>query len=165
MILAIQTNLERGMKLLNTISDEQYSNTTVAPYFSSIGGHMRHILDVFDCVFEGLNDSKVDLSARKRNETVELKTKQGLIYFDRIIAQLKELDAADFEKNIAVVDDLGSGVVEQNYTLGGLLIQAHSHAIHHFASLGYIIAQLGIEIPDDDFGLNPTTPKNKTLLA
>ena len=47
-----------------------------------------------------------------------------------------------------VNDDLGLGVVAANYTLGGILIQAHSHAIHHFASVGYIICQLGIELPD-----------------
>ena len=50
MIPAIVINLERGVNLLNSISDEQYSNTTVAPYYSSIGRHMRHILDVFDCI-------------------------------------------------------------------------------------------------------------------
>ena len=163
MISAITLNLERGVKLLKTISDEHYSNATIAPYYSSIGSHMRHILDVFDCVFEGLPTSKVDLSARKRNEIIELKISEGLLYFDRIITQLNDLKSSDFEQVIAVVDDLGLGRIEQNYTLGSLLIQVHSHAIHHFASLGYIISQLGIEIPDSDFGLNPTTPKKEIL--
>lgn len=163
MISAITINLERGIKLLNSISDEQYSNTTIAPYYSSIGRHMRHILDVFDCIFEGLVDSKVDLTARKRNEIIELKTAEGLQYFCKVLHQLDSLKSLDFNKVIIVVDDLGGGNIEQDYTLGGLLIQAHSHAIHHFASLGYIIAQLGIEIPDADFGFNPTTPKSEIL--
>lgn len=163
MITAITVNLERGVKLLNYISDEQYSNTSIAPYYSSIGRHMRHILDVFDCVFEGLAVSRVDLSARKRNEAVELKTDEGIQYFDKIITELEVLKSADFEQKIVVVDDMGMGIIEQNYTLGGILMQAHSHAIHHFASLGYIISQLGIEIPDADFGFNPTTPKKVIL--
>lgn len=163
MISAITINLERGVKLLNSISDEQYSNITIAPYYSSIGRHMRHILDVFDCIFEGIEDLKVDLTARKRNEIIELKTAEGLQYFDKVLHQLNGVKPSDFNKIISVVDDLGGGNIEQNYTLGGLLIQAHSHAIHHFASLGYIIAQLGIEIPDADFGFNPTTPKNEVL--
>ena len=53
MINAIEKNLERGIHLLNTISDAQYSDTSIAPYHSSIGGHMRHVLDVFSCVFDG----------------------------------------------------------------------------------------------------------------
>ena len=165
MISAIVINLERGVKLLNSISDEQYSNTTVAPYYSSIGRHMRHILDVFDCIFEGLGDSRIDLSSRKRNEIIELKTEKGLQYFDKIITELSVLKSVDFETVIVVVDDMGLGKVEQNFTLGGILMQAHSHATHHFASLGYIISQLGIEIPDSDFGFNPTTPKGIVLNA
>ncbi|AOW21937.1 DinB family protein [Urechidicola croceus] len=165
MITAIEKNLKRGIKLLNSISDEQYSNTSIAPYYSSIGRHMRHILDIFDCIFIGLPIGQVDLSARTRNELIELKTKEGIQYFNRVIDQLEVYKTLNLEQIINVTDDLGMGKIEQNYTLGGLLIQAHSHAIHHFASLGYIISQLGIEIPDEDFGFNPTTPKNQTLEA
>ena len=58
MIADITQNLERGIQLLNCISNEIYGNTTIAPYYSSIGSHMRHILDIFDCIFDGL-ESKV----------------------------------------------------------------------------------------------------------
>ncbi len=165
MINAIEKNLERGVKLLNSISNQQYANTSAAPYYSSIGGHIRHILDVFDCLFEGLPNGVVDLSARKRNELVEIDTAMGITYFNIIISKLDQLKTANLEQLVLVKDDLGLGMIEQNYTLGGLLIQAHSHAIHHFASLGYIIAQLGIEIPDEDFGYNPTTPREEKLEA
>lgn len=163
MINAIEKNLERGIKLLNSISNQQYSDTSIAPYYSSIGGHMRHILDVFDCLFEGLPNGLVDLSARKRNELVEVDVVEGIKYFNTIISKLQQLKSVDLDQLILVSDDLGLGVVNQKYTLGSLLIQAHSHATHHFASLGYIISQLGIEIPDEDFGYNPTTPKGTLL--
>lgn len=164
MIVAIEKNLERGIILLSSITDEQYSNTSIAPYYSSIGRHMRHILDVFDCIFDGLETkTTVNLAARKRNESVELKTKLGIQYLKKIINKLKSLSSSDFNHLILVSDDLGMGIIVQEYTLGGLLIQAHSHAIHHFASLGYIICQLGIKIPDEDFGFNPTTPRDQLL--
>lgn len=159
MIDAIEKNLQRGVSLLITISNEQYSDASVAPYFSSIGCHMRHILDVFSCVFEGLEESNVCLSKRNRNQLVEQKTNLGIDYFENTIQQLKELDPSDFSKTIIVTDDMGLGVEAVNYTLGAILMQAHSHAIHHFASVGYIIYHLGIELPDADFGFNPTTPK------
>ena len=41
-------------------------------------------------------------------------------------------------------------------------MQTQSHAIHHYASIANIIYQQGIELPDSDFGFNPTTP-NKNL--
>jgi uncharacterized damage-inducible protein DinB len=162
---AIIKNLNRGVKLLQTIDNEQYKDASIAPYHSSIGGHMRHILDVFDCIFEGLESKQVDLTKRKRNELAEIKTSVGIAYFNRVIKQLEQLKDVDFNQLVKVSDDLGLGMVTVNYTLGSALIQAHSHAIHHFASIGYIISQLGIKLPDADFGYNPTTPKNSTLDA
>lgn len=159
MVDAIKTNLERGVYLLNYISDEQYANTTIAPYYSSIGSHMRHVLDVFDCVFEGLNTGTINLIHRKRNENAENFTLHGINYFNEILLKLQGLDSEKFDTKVTVTDDLGLGVITANYTLSAILIQAHSHAIHHFASIGYIIAQLGIELPDEDFGFNPTTPR------
>jgi len=161
MIPAITQNLNRGVKLLNAIDDSQYSNNSVAPYYSSIGIHMRHILDVFDCIFEGLETKKVDLAARKRNELAENKVSFGLIYFDEIIKKLESLQNENLDVVVEVKDDLGMGVVTANYTLASALIKAHSHAIHHFASIGYVISQLGINLPDTDFGYNPTTPRSK----
>lgn len=162
MIEAIHYNLNRGIKLLKCISNDQYCNTSIAPYYSSIGTHIRHILDVFDCIFEGLGESEINLINRKRNQLSENYIEHGLNYFNEIIENLELLKTQDFNKIVKVTDDLGLGVITANYTLGGILIQAHSHAIHHFASVGYVISQLGIELPDNDFGFNPTTPKTKS---
>lgn len=163
MIQAIIYNLQRGVKLINAIDDSQYGDNSIAPYYSSIGIHMRHILDVFDCIFDGLETKKVDLSARKRNELAENKVIFGLQYFEEVIEKLESLKYADLDVKVEVKDDLGLGVITANYTLASALIQAHSHAIHHFASIGYIISQLGIHLPDADFGYNPTTPRNKIV--
>ncbi|WP_298370270.1 DinB family protein [uncultured Lutibacter sp.] len=159
MIEAIDKNLQRGIQLLQYISDENYRDTSIAPYYSSIGSHMRHILDVFDCIFEGISNNEINLIKRKRNQESETFTEKGIAYFNEVLMKLESLKNEDFDKIVKVTDDLGLGVVTANYTLGGILIQAHSHAIHHFASIGYVISQLGIELPDEDFGFNPTTPK------
>ncbi|MCF6223064.1 MAG: DinB family protein [Flavobacteriaceae bacterium] len=163
MVQAIIYNLQRGIKLLNIIDSQQYNDTSVAPYYSSIGIHMRHILDVFDCIFTGLETGKVNLAARKRNELAETKVENGLEYFEVIIAKLKKIQLENLDTMIEVQDDLGLGVVTASYTLASAFIQAHSHAIHHFASIGYIISQLGINLPDADFGYNPTTPRSNIL--
>jgi len=161
MIEAIEHNLNRGVKLLKSINDTQYSDTTMQPYHSSIGTHMRHILDVFDCIFNGLEYNQIDLTARKRNQLAEEKTAFGLAYFADIIEKLNSFKDLDLNQEVEVTDDLGSGKVTARYTLASILIQAHSHAIHHFASIGYIICKLGIELPDADFGYNPSTPTCK----
>ena len=163
MIQAITLNLQRGVKLLNVINDNQYSDASIAPYYSSIGIHMRHILDVFDCIFDGVETKKVNLAARKRNELAEIKVAHGLAYFENIISKLEQLQSKNLDDVVEVKDDLGLGMITANYTIASALIQAHSHAIHHFASIGYIISQLGIDLPDSDFGYNPTTPRNNLI--
>jgi hypothetical protein len=163
MINAIEKNLDRGIRLLECISDEEYSNTSIPPYYSSIGGHMRHILDVFDCIFDGLESDNINLINRKRNTLAENYTDYGISYFNSTIKRLKLLENTDFNRIIMVTDDLGLGIISANYTVAGILIQAHSHAIHHFASVGYVISQLGIQLPDDDFGFNPTTPRTNKV--
>jgi len=163
MIPAIIQNLNRGVNLLNSINDEQYANNSTAPYYSSIGIHMRHILDVFDCIFKGIEARQIDLTARERNELAETKVAVGLTYFDQIMSKLNEIQLEDLNQMVEVKDDLGLGMVTANYTLAAALIQAHSHAIHHFASIGYIISQMGINLPDGDFGYNPTTPRGDMI--
>jgi uncharacterized damage-inducible protein DinB len=163
MIPAIIHNLNRGVNLLNSISDEQYANNSTAPYYSSIGIHMRHILDVFNCILTGMESNQIDLTARQRNELAETKVAVGLDYFDEIMSQLNDIQMEDLDTMVKVKDDLGLGMITANYTLAAALIQAHSHAIHHFASIGYIISQMGINLPDGDFGYNPTTPRGDMI--
>ena len=159
MVLAIQQNLERGMNLVHIISDADYTDTSVAPYHTSIGIHMRHVLDVFHTVFKGLSENKVNLMERSRNQLVENDRSEGVNYFEQTIEQLKLIKEEDLERGLIVTDDLGNGPIEMNYTIGAILAQAHSHAIHHFASIGYLISQLQLELPDENFGFNPTTPR------
>lgn len=159
MIAAIEKNLQRGILLLNSISDDAYTNSTIPPYFSSIGCHMRHILDVFSCVLNGFSIKNIDLTQRERNEDIELKTASGIAYFESILKQIKSLSEEDLTTEIQVTDDLGLGKVTAKSTLGAVLMQTQSHTIHHYASVGYMIHQLGIQLPDADFGFNPTTPK------
>ena len=144
---------------MQSIDDVQYSDNATAPYYSSIGIHMRHILDVFDCIFRGLEEGLIDLSDRQRNELAETKVEVGIRYFEEIIERLRTLDPGQLGQMVRVRDDLGMGMVTADYTVAAALIQAHSHAIHHFASIGYIIARQGISLPDVDFGYNPTTPR------
>ena len=158
MIGALQNNLKLGVDLLRALSEAQYQDTSVGPYHASIGNHIRHILDMFDCVFSGLNSGAIDLTARKRDENIEQDISAALVYFKRTLDQLTALRGMDMCKIVSVTDDLGMGVERADYTLAAILIQTHSHATHHYASIGHILCQIGVDVPDNVFGYNPTTP-------
>ncbi|MFD1614421.1 hypothetical protein [Gelatiniphilus marinus] len=163
MITIIESTLKTLQKtkvLLDGLQDHTLSNATVAPYYSSIGTHIRHILDFYDCIFN--SDNLIDLTARSRSKDVESKCDCAANYLNTIIEKLRK---ADFNMNdpVVVVDDLGLGKIEIKYTLGAVFAQANSHTIHHYAIINYILQGLKIPFNDADFGYNPTTPKLSSL--
>ena len=153
--------LLKAKSLLTLLSNEDLRNNSISPYYSSVGSHLRHILDFYDCILS-VKDCSVDLTARKRNTNIENDCDLAQIYLQEILDKLYQIEN-DKDKNLVVIDDLGLGRIEINYTLSALLAQANSHTIHHFAIINYILNGLGIQITDENFGFNPTTPKNVNL--
>jgi hypothetical protein len=165
MNIIIQSNLKTLQKtsiLLSNLTNEELCNNSVSPYYSSLGCHIRHILDFYDCVLNIDSENRVDLTARKRNNKVESNCDDAVQYLNQIIIRLNNITLKE-EGKVIVVDDLGLGITEIQYTVGALFAQANSHAIHHYAIINYILDSLGIAIHDNDFGYNPTTPKATTL--
>ena len=153
--------LQKSRDLLSLLTNEQLRDKSVSPYYSSVGSHLRHIYDFYDCVLN-IKENKVDLTARKRNNDVERDCDSAKCYLSEIIDKLN-LCNSDIENELIVIDDLGLGKIEIKYTFSALLSQANSHTIHHYAIINYILNGLKIKIKDDSFGFNPTTPKKATL--
>ena len=150
--------LEKSEYLLNSLSNNQLCNASIPPYYSSIGTHIRHILDFYDCIYNVSTENKIDLTARSRNKTVESNCDCAKDYLEKILNTLKSVER-DVNQKVIVIDDLGLGKIEMLYTFGALLAQANSHTIHHYAIISYILEGLKINFNDSDFGYNPTTPK------
>ena len=154
--------LQKSQILLDNLSNTQLCDASVSPYYSSIGTHIRHVLDFYDCIFNVNNEDKVDLTARSRNKDVESDCGCAQDYLNLIIKRLNST-TLDINEAVLVVDDLGLGKMEIPYTYGALFAQANSHTIHHYAIINYIFDSLGIVINDTEFGYNPTTPKITAL--
>ena len=154
--------LNKAQSLLDTLTDDQLCNPSIGPYYSSIGSHLRHVLDFYDCLFNYGDNFVVDLTSRSRNKDVERQCCTARDYLNTTIEKIKNFNL-NLDKEVSVIDDMGLGKVEINYTFSVLFAQANSHAIHHFAIINYIIEGLGFSLEDSDFGYNPTTPKNKTV--
>lgn len=161
MNIIIQSTLKTLQKiqtLLDHISNSQLCDTSVPPYHSSIGSHIRHILDFYDCVFNADSQNKIDLTSRSRNKDVEADCGCARNYLNTIVEKIKT-SSININDHVLVIDDLGLGNIEIEYTYGALFAQANSHTIHHYATINYIFDNLGIVIKDSEFGYNPTTPK------
>lgn len=159
MLTTITANLRR-IKSLTALSIEDYTDASTGPYYSSIGSHIRHVLDIFNCLANGLDDGKVDLTHRTRGGCAETDPTESIIYLNQTIKKIIALDIHPISHPLTLIDDLGCGNVATPATLGAIIFQAHSHAIHHFAIIGYILHIRELTLPDSKFGYNPTTPLN-----
>lgn len=155
--------LQNTETLLTTLSNSELINNSIAPYKSSIGCHIRHILDFYDCIL--VNDFQIDLTERKRQLNVETNCDIALNYLKELQEKIQKIDTKKLNRLVVVTDDLGLGKTEIEYTFSALLAQANSHTIHHYAIINYILDGLGISIHDENFGYNPTTPKSEVNLT
>lgn len=160
-ISSINHNLNNAITLLKAIDTTTYQDTSVGPYYSSIGSHIRHTLDFFDCIISGLDSNNIDLTARKRDETLSTDKELAIDYVYKLQETLMSYIGANTDYLIHVTDNMGQGKVTVNYTLESILSHANSHAVHHYAIIGYILDHIGAEIKIPGFGYNPTTPINK----
>jgi len=156
--------LEKSQSLLEILTNEQLSNHSVSPYYSCIGSHLRHILDFYDCILDGVSKKSIDLIKRNRDKSMHSDCSYAFSNVERVINMLRQLEDIDFSEIYLVSDDLGLGKISIDYTLGAVLAQANSHAIHHYAIISYILDRLKIPIRDETFGYNPTTPKSEVNL-
>ncbi len=157
-INAVIHNLDKSVPLYTDLDSKVFSNNNIAPYFSGVGMHMRHILDIYTCVLNGLFSGYVDFTRRNRGNEAEASQSEGFRYLQETIELLKGIKDKPSSLSIKVIDDLGLGLVTITSTLAAVLSQAHSHAIHHYAAIGYLLELQDIKIPEIDFGYNPTTP-------
>ena len=160
-ISSINHNLNKAILLLDSLDTDLYTDSTVGPYYSSIGSHIRHALDFFDCIVKGIDDNNIDLTKRDRDQRIaenKEEAKQSIYRLQNVL--LTYLDVPT-DYLIHVTDNMGQGNVTVHYTLESILAHANSHLIHHYATIGYILDYLNISTEIPGFGYNPTTPDNK----
>lgn len=158
-ILGNIEGLDQGVALLSVMTDEQYC-MRAKPYIeSSIGEHLRHILDLYLAVQQSSEDSHVDYDIRRRGALVEVCRETGLKELNAIKSWLVGLshdmahEPITVMTEVSVVDTL---VAKVPSTLLRELIFVSAHAIHHYA-LMTISARLCDFHTPRDLGIAPAT--------
>lgn len=159
----IRTNigwLRQAEALLEQISDAVY---TVAPGGLTphkAGGHLRHILEFYECFLAGLADSHIDYDARKRDLSLERSRPAAR---DRIRCLIRSLEAepalrADSVIWVRMEDSAGTQTPEPFLvsSVGRELQVLSSHTIHHFALMAMVLRVHGVAV-DAGFGMAPST--------
>jgi len=152
--------LRQAQALLDGISDAIYtaSPMDLAPH--KAGGHLRHILEFYECFLAGLAGGRIDYDARKRNLSVETSRRTAQERIRSLIHRLETEPALRIDSVVwvRIEDSAGSGILEPFLvsSVGRELQVLSSHTIHHFALMAMTLRALGMFI-EADFGMAPST--------
>jgi uncharacterized damage-inducible protein DinB len=152
--------LQQLHDLVEQLTEAEFSGRLSILSGSSIGMHLRHILEFYECLFEGLQTGTVNYEKRRRNlrleneKTFALQALQDLC--QRLLAGTRDV--------------LLQLEVEEGETISTTfqreLVYNTEHCIHHMALL-----RIGLEsccpqvrLPED-FGVAPSTVRHRQSVS
>lgn len=161
LVLANLHFLSQAERLVAPLDDPLFSKPAEGFYRSTIGGHLRHCLDHYDSFSNGLAERKVDYDQRMRLPELESKTRKALAKIREVSAALKSLSEGSAATTLLIKMDCGlSTVAWQTSTVGRELQFLVSHTVHHFAMIGGICREFGVEL-ESEFGVAPSTIRHR----
>lgn len=148
--------------LLKIVSPEDFA---LANNGASIGTHLRHVLDRFQCFFNGLATGHIDYDARKRDHAIATSPEAAafaLASISRRVETIASNTGNNNAENISAVLSVQESVhhlgpaVTVGSTVERELMGLIVHATHHLAIIAMLARQMGYVV-DKDFGKAPST--------
>ena len=150
--------LESLAALLRRLGEADYARP-VPPCEAGIGCHVRHVLDHYDALFDGIASGRVDYDQRERDPATETRRAVALERIEALLAALKSLAERPGDAPLRVCLDCGEGGrMPAASTLSRELQFLVSHTVHHDALIAAAAHTLGVEI-EPGFGIAPSTLK------
>lgn len=149
--------IQQCVQILEILSQENYVDGSKGG--ASIGAHIRHIIDRFQCFFAGLPEASIDYDARKRDKEIENNLDAAEFALSTVSRRILQLDAIGNEQRLIAVKETvqpSSPAVTISSTYERELMGLITHSIHHLAIIVLIVKAFGYEI-DADFGKAPST--------
>lgn len=148
---------------LNQLSNEEYMQPSKILIDATIGQHVRHIIELFQCLEKGYDEGIVNYEKRKRDYQIESDKELASALLKDIYKNLdrenKEiiLEAEDYCDSMQVVAIPSNYYRELAYNL--------EHTIHHMALIRVGVNEVSsVKLPDE-FGVAYSTIKYRQQCA
>jgi hypothetical protein len=155
-------NLLQIRELVNNMKEEDFVNKLEILSGSSIGQHLRHILELYQCLLDGTATNEVNYDNRKRNLKLESDPAFALRTIEEISEKIFNLDS---DRCLSLVGSF-SASTEKKLTIQTSIYRELAynleHSIHHQALIKIGLSALQLShLVDEDFGVAPATIKFK----
>ena len=152
------TSLMSIKRMLLAINDQQY-RAVVAPFTASLGKHLRHVIEHYQLLLDGLDDGYIDYDDRLRGEIDESERSSMIMRIQRVCQALHEIPSrysGDEMIMISTAVDQASEVPKVSSGLNRELVFLQSHSVHHYAIISAILKLQNVDV-DADFGVATST--------
>jgi hypothetical protein len=148
---------------LYQLTDSEYTQPSTILFNATIGQHVRHIIELFQCLENGYDDAVVNYEKRKRDYRIETDRGFAASLLRKIYRNLNKpdkyisLEAEDYNETVKTVTIPSNYFREIAYNL--------EHTIHHMALIRVGVNEVsGIKL-SDDFGVAYSTLKFRQQLC
>lgn len=144
--------------VLEKLSNQEYAQSLPLLSGGSVGQHMRHTLEFFICLMNGIPEGRIDYDQRKRDIFLESNALEAQACLNKLITQLEQVDV---QQPIVLIQNYGSNPSDQLEVMSNIereLVYNIEHAIHHMAIMRIAVKliQPDLKLPKD-FGLASAT--------
>lgn len=152
-------SLEQMIDFIENLSDDIYKQAPKPLFDSSIGQHLRHILDLYMAIVMASDLQKINYDVRRRGLALETDRSEGIKELVFVCDWLKSLDvttlalSAEISTEVSVCSEQTAMLAS---TVGREVCFASSHLTHHLALMAAIAKFLGQTV-SADLGVAPTT--------
>ena len=148
---------------MEQLSPEQYTLPCKNLTNSTIGQHVRHIIEMFQCLEIGYQSGKVNYEKRKRDQQIETDKQFALGILKEIHAGLGKEDKSLILEGVYNDDSAQLMQFATNYYRE--IVYNLEHTIHHMALIRVGLKELtSMDLPDS-YGMASATVKHKKSCA
>jgi hypothetical protein len=152
--------LRQAASLVSGLDAETYGAPGPPPGRGGVGGHIRHVLDFYDCFLRGVPAGRVDYEARSRDARAASDPVYAVARIAETAGRLEGLGApAACSQLLVRAEGAGPAGCPGSWGRSSLARELEflmSHTVHHFAIVAMLLRLRGVE-PGEGLGVAPST--------
>jgi hypothetical protein len=161
--LAVRKVFTQLSESLDLLTPEQYVSPCHNLSSSTLGQHVRHIIEMFQCLETGYTSGVVNYEKRKRDRAIETDRKLAVTLLEEILGGLSKQDKA-LILEVSYHEDASSTMqFPTNYYRE--IVYNLEHTIHHMALIRVGLNELMTLDMPETYGVASATVKHRKACA
>lgn len=161
--LAIQVLFNQLESAIAQLPVTAYSQPSQVLLQASVGQHVRHVIELFQCLEQGYDRGKVNYDLRKRDLRIETDPQLAIRLLYKILSELEKTNKNLLLEAAYDVNDSDSAIIATNYYRE--LVYNLEHTVHHMALIRVGVQEVSDLVLPAHFGVASSTIKYRAACA